>query len=104
MNLLPPLPSTWPGAAYSKFDKIFVAPVPPDTPEDIRVRLVFFAGQNPEVHSMARGIVDRIGLPRFCPRPPCRRAGRCGSRYIVCFIEQRKAIREVVEEERARHG
>ena len=96
MNQLPKLPATWPGAVLAPFDRVFVAPIPPDTEADVRQRLAMFAGRSKEVHRTAWRFVNAIGLPRDCPRPSCRRARECASRYIACFIENRLEINGIL--------
>ena len=93
MNRLPPLPETWPGN-LGKYENVFVAPVPPDTAWDIRLKIAMFDQRSDELKKWARDVVNACGLPRHCPRPPCRRAGECASKYVACFLEQREGIRE----------
>ena len=95
MTRPPPLPETWPGH-LGKYANIFVAPVPPDTADSVRARIATFDGQPDDMKVWARKVVDIIGVARVCPRPQCRRAGECRSKYVACFIELREGIRELL--------
>ena len=103
MSRLPPLPDTWPGK-LAGYENIFVAPVLPDTAEDIRLRIAMFDRRPAEMKIWARKVVEAFGLPRHCPRPPCRRAGEYRSEHVACFIEQREGIREALAQMAADRG
>ncbi len=99
MSRLPKLPDTWPGAQIEARVAAMnepVYPVPPDEAGDIRLRLAMFAGRPREAHDTARRIVDTLGLADHCPRAGCRRARRCATRFVVCAVEQRELIRDVL--------
>ena len=87
----PKLPDTRPGADTT-FEKEVVYPVPPDTADEIRMRLSMFASRDPEVHAWSRSIAEPLGLPASCPRPRCVRARQCAAPFVTCFVENRVEI------------
>ena len=98
-----PLPDAWPGK-LAGCENLFVAPVPPDAAEGIRLRIAMFDRRPAEMKIWARKVVEAFGLPRHCPRPPCRHAGECRSKHVACFIGQREGIREALAQMAADRG